>query len=120
MPRESSAETLTPQRTFIDITINRAALGEAQHVFAVIQSIAGEANYPLYVPRRDIIVDEQSLNGEELSARLAVDIIEDHGSYYLVETEREGGSKVRLRVNKEGKIEPLRYKATFVEELTSS
>jgi len=105
-------------RTFINIIINRASLGNAEQVFAEIQSVDGEANYPTYVPRKDITINEQSLNGQRLSARLAVDIIDEHNDYYLVETEGEKGCKVRLRVNKkEGKIEPVSHGSIFKEDV---
>ena len=111
-------EAKTPERTFINIIINRASLGDAEQVFAKIQSVDGEPNYPTYVPRVDIIVNEQPLDGQELSAKLAADIIDEHDNYYLVEIEGEKGCKVRLRVNKkEGKIEPVSHKATFKEDM---
>ena len=111
-------EAITPERTFINIIINRASLGDAEHVFAEIQSAGNEPNYPTYVPRKDIIIKEQSLDGQRLSAKLAVDIIDEHGHYYLVETEGEKGCKIRLRVNKkEDKIEPVSHKVIFKEDM---
>ena len=118
MPGERDREALTSQRTSIEIVLNRASLGDAEHVFAVIQSVEGVPNYAAHVPRRDIRVKEQPLTGETLFATLEVDITEDHGSFYLVETEREGGTRVRLRVNKkQGKIEPMGNQAIFAEDV---
>ena len=111
---ENKAETRISERTQIDIIINRAALGNAPYVYALIRSVEGEPHYPAYVPREDIIINEQPLSSGELSAKLSVGIVEDQKHYYLVETENEKGDKVTLRVNKiESKIEPVKHKAIF-------
>ncbi|OGM04123.1 hypothetical protein A3E15_02535 [Candidatus Woesebacteria bacterium RIFCSPHIGHO2_12_FULL_42_9] len=114
MPREVDTEALARRRTFIPLILNRAALGTAEYVFAVMESVDSEPNHVAYVPRKDIRVREQPITGDEFHATLEVDIVEDHGRYYLVETEREEGSKVRFKVNKEqGKVEPFRHRAIF-------
>lgn len=118
MPREKGTETLTPRRTSLDIVLNRASLGDAEHVFAVIQSIEGVPNYPTYVPRKDVRIKKQPLRGNTLAATLEVDIVGEDSRSYFVETEREGGTKVRLKVNKEqGRIEPLGNRAILGEDV---
>ena len=114
MPREIRRETLASTRTSIAIILNRAALGDAEIVFAQLETIGGGPNIPIFVPRKNVTVKEQPLTGENLSASLEVDILEDHGAYFLIETEEEFGSKVRFRVNKkQGKIEPIGNKTIF-------
>ncbi len=114
MPREVQGETVASRRTTIAITLNRAALGDAELVFAKMESVDGGPNIPIFVPRKNITVKEQPLTGEEFYASLEADVLEDHGSYLLVETEGEFGSKYRFKVNKkQGKIEPIRHRAIF-------
>lgn len=116
-PEKQRAETRERTLIKIDIVINKASLGDADYVFAVIQSVDGKANYPTLVPRKDIIINEQPLIGGTLSAKLSVEVVEDHTNHYLVETEGMGDHKVMFRVNKkEGKIEPLDYKAIFTQD----
>jgi len=102
----------TPKETFVSITLNRASLGEASHVFARINAAPGNPNHIAYVPREDIIVNKQSLTGEEISARLRVRIVEKNEQGFLVETEDEGRI-VRWRVDGEGKIIPARLEPVF-------
>lgn len=103
--------TKTPKEIFVPITLNRASLGEAPHVFAKINAAPGSPNHIAYVPRRDIIVNQQPV-GEEISAMLKVRIVEEGQDGFLVETEDEG-NPVRWRVDREGKIIPARLEPVF-------
>jgi len=116
MPRETQGETLASQRTSIAVILNRAALGDAELVFAKLETVDGGPNIPSFVPRKNITVKEQPLVGEDFCASLEVDILEDHGTYFLVEIEEEFGTKARFRVNKkQGKIEPIGKKTIYTD-----
>lgn len=118
MPRERGSETLAQQRTSVEIVINRAALGDAEHVFAILESVEGLPNFPAYVSRKDITIKEQPLRGETLRGTLEVDVVEEHDSFYIVETERAEGIKVRLKVSKKGhKLLALGTRAIVSEDI---
>ena len=100
------------KETFVSITLNRASLGDASHVFARINAAPGSPDHIAYVPRKDIIVNDQPLTGDEISARLKVKVVEDKQDGFLVETEDEGNA-VRWKVDREGKIIPAKLKPVF-------
>lgn len=101
-----------PPETFVSITLNRASLGEASHVFARIKATPGSPGHIAYVPRKDIIVDNQPLTGDEISARLRVKVAKVYEDGFLVETEDEG-NVVRWKVDREGKIIPAKLEPVF-------
>lgn len=101
----------TSTETFVPITLNRASLGEAAYVFAVINAAPGSPNHIAYPPREDIIVNQQPV-GKEISARLKVKIVEENQDGFLVET-KDGGNVVRWKVNREGKIIPAKLEPVF-------
>lgn len=102
----------TPKETFVLITLNRASLGEAEYVFAEINSASGSPDHTAYIPRKDITVDKQPLTGSKISARLKVRIVEENEDGFLVETEDQG-RPVRWKLDKEGNIVPAKLKPVF-------
>lgn len=101
----------TSRKTFVTITLNRASLGEASHVFAMVDSIPDFPNHIAYVPQKDITINQQ-LVGKEISAKLKVKIVEENQDGFVVETE-DSGNQVRWKINREGKIIPAKLKPIF-------
>jgi hypothetical protein len=104
--------TETPKETFVLVTLNRASLGEAEYVFAKINSAPGSPTHTAYIPRKDITVDKQPLTGSKISARLKVRIVEGNKNGFLIETEDQG-RPVRWKVDREGKILPAKLEPVF-------
>ena len=102
----------TPKETFVSIIPNRASFGEASPVFAKIKATPGSPSHIAYPPRKDIIVDNQPLTGDELSARLRVKVVEENQGGFLVETE-DGGNVVRWKIDSEGRIIPAKLEPVF-------
>ena len=102
----------TTEETFVSITLNRASLGEAPHVFARINAAPGSSDHIAYVLRKDITVNQQTLTGDEISARLKVKILEENQGGFLVETE-DAGNPVRWKIDRQGKIIPAELKPVF-------
>ncbi len=95
---------------FLRVTLNRASLGTSENVFALIhvESENSHPRYVAYVPRRDILVDEQPVINEELTGRLRVHIVaRDDSGEFLVET-RNDGRTVRLKATADGELKPIR------------
>jgi len=110
MPKEkqvNSASTIS-----IQLRVNRASLGKAEHVFVFMKSIDDVPDLPFYAPRRLITINEQPLRAE-LSARLKADVVEVFEDGFLVETMDSQGEKVRFRINGEGRLVPSRYEPVF-------
>ena len=104
--------TENPRETLVSITLNRASLGEAPHVFARIQAPPGYGAHIAYVPREDVTIDEQLLTGDEISAKLRVRVLEENEKGFLVETQ-DGKRTVRWSVDKEGRIIPVSLEPVF-------
>jgi hypothetical protein len=68
----------------IPCIINRASLGDADYVFVVLRNLAGQNGKVAWVPREDLLVDEQRLLGGELTARLNVRVKEEREHAYVV------------------------------------
>lgn len=95
----------------IPIVLTKASLGGAGEVFAKIVTTEGQVC--AYLPRERITIDEQPLIGDELTAKLAVRVVEEQSTYVVVETE-DSGISVKWRFNLEsGKIEPVGYRPVY-------
>lgn len=58
----------------IPCTLNRASLGKAEYVFAILHGLADGGGKVAWVPRRDVQVDAQPLTCGELTGQLTVPI----------------------------------------------
>jgi hypothetical protein len=83
------------RKVSIPCILNRASLGEANCVFAILRHVEG-GDKVVYVPRRDITVAEQPILSEELKAWLKVPVKEKIGSNYLVIVDNNGNKQTRL------------------------
>ena len=87
----SSAQVHPPQNTLtIPCIINRASLGYADYVFVILHELASRSPKVAWVPRTDILVEEQPLSGDQLRARLRVRIEREVADTYEVVLLNEG------------------------------
>ena len=83
----------------IPCVLNRASLGDAEFVFVKLTGLVGAKTRVAWVPRKDVVVEEQPLLGEQLRGRLTVMIREEKRDSFLV-TVVNGGSEETLQVRK--------------------
>lgn len=89
-----------PKGTFIEVILNRASLGEAEYTYVLIRGDNGHL-LDAYVPRKDIVVNEQKLNPSgEFSGHLMVDVVGTEDDYDLVALQTDRGSSQKVRVNR--------------------
>lgn len=87
----SNSQSPQSQSTLsIPCIINRASLGEADYVFAVINELLNLPSKVVWVPRKDLIIEEQPLTGGKLKARLRVKIEREVADTYDVIIVNEG------------------------------
>lgn len=100
-------------RTYINIALNRASLGDADNVFAYLDTPTGGMSG--HVPRKDVTVIKQPI-GVELAAKLSVKVVESHDDYDLTEVEIDRGETVILKVDrKTHQIIPIKSKPVYHE-----
>jgi hypothetical protein len=95
-----------PEKTFIRIILNRASLGDAEFVFARIQGTSETPCHIAWIPRQNIIIDEQPLNGDEITAKLSVDIIRRQSDGNILINTKDRGNDVQWIINNQGQILP--------------
>lgn len=114
MPKEGNPVALTIE---IPVAINRAALADTRDIFVCMHAVDSPDRYVACVPQTNITVCEQPITGQELEAKLKVEILEEHDTYYLAEIADRNvgrGGKARFRVDKEtGNIVPGSLKSVF-------
>jgi len=76
----------------IPCILNRASLGTAEYVYAVLRHLEGGVKVA-WVPRQDLTVSEQPLLDEELRAWLEVPVKERSDSSYLVIVDNSGNKE---------------------------
>jgi len=74
----------------IPCVLNRASLGTADYVFVVIHDLIEPKHKAAWVPRKDLIVDQQPLIGDQLSARLTVRVEREDPDGYVVTLVNDG------------------------------
>ncbi len=106
--------SMSPEnKTFVEVAFNRSGLGDSDHTHVVIVGTAG--GVPADVPRKDLIVNKQKIN-RELLGTLEVNVVEDHGSWDLVEVEIRPGEIHHLRVDKSThQLVPIRMQPVYYE-----
>jgi hypothetical protein len=86
----------TAQFSTIEIPciLNRASLGDANYVFAVITDVAEIKRKIAWVPREDITVVDQPLSGSELNAKLKVKIVSESSENIFVSLNNDGVEEI--------------------------
>ena len=85
--------------TAIPCVLNRASLGEAEFVFVKLTGLVGTKTKVAWVPRKDVVIEEQPLLGEQIRGRLTVNIREEKRNSFVV-TVVNGGSEETIHVRK--------------------
>ncbi len=69
----------------IPCRLNRASLGEAEFIFAVIPSLSNTKHKIAYVPRKDVTVLEQPIINQELNGKLKIRVeSETNDTFYAM------------------------------------
>lgn len=77
-------------RSHIPCIINRASLERTDYVFVVIEDLLNTPPLAAWVPRSDIRVVEQGIEGDELIALLTVEVRERKNETTIVEFDNKG------------------------------
>ena len=111
MTPEKNIEGKSPETSYIKITMNRASLEAAEHVYAILQGENG--GVVSHVPRKDIVVDEQKVD-ETFTGRLNTKLLQRCRGYDLVEVEIDPGKTRQFKVDsKTHKIIPIEFTPVF-------
>jgi hypothetical protein len=73
-----------PSSIDIPCLINRASLGTADNVFVLLHKLLEPAQKVAWVPRKDLVVERQPVEGDQLNATLTVHIEREEPNGYVV------------------------------------
>ena len=85
----SSARTIS-----IDCRLNKASLGNADYVFAIIQNIFDNHDKVAWVPRNKLTIKEQPLLSDELNAQISVELKQEEKEKYIVSILNSGSEEI--------------------------
>ena len=89
-----TAIDMTLQTMEIPCKLNRASLGEANYVFAVITDVFGQNKKVAWVPREDVTIVTQPLKGTEIIAKIRVKIVEEENDKFVISLNNDGVEEI--------------------------